>query len=314
MTVAQIDKIFKLIKNYLLNYSEKVNSDLIDIRLEEIKKYLDLGLSACASWTEVNKYSLDDVKKSWIKPLDLFYEFKNELNEENKDNKLGIKYKSKTFNSIYDKVEQFLLDNIEYILSKMNDFIPLTYIVEVLCDKFKNSKFKEYSKMFQRMFVSNRRSEEIFKYIFNLRIKIIMNSQNELSNELKKGLYAEIKICNYCGKEISENENVKDLEFFKCGHLYHISCCPKEKRDYACYICRMRDLEESVYSEVTNLNFKKNEKLLKNEIIEDNKYKIEEKKKDIKNKKLEKLKSIAKKKNNKMEYFKESLKNIEIKN
>ena len=314
LTVAQINKTFILIKNFLLRYSDKVNSDLIDIKIEEIKKYLDLGLGACASWTEVNKYSLDDVKNSWLKPLDIFYEFKNILSEANKDNRLGIKYKSNTFNAIYDKVEQFLLENIEYILSKMNDYIPLTFIVEVLCDKFKDSKFKEYSKMFQRMFFSTRRSEEIFKSIFNLRLNIIKNSQKELLDEIKKGLYTDIKICNFCNKEISENENVKNFEYFKCGHLYHISCCPKEKRDFTCYICRMNEFEESAYIDVPNLSFKKKEKPLKNEIIEDNKSNIEEKKKDNRKKRLEKLKKINNKKYNKMEYFKASLENIDNKN
>ena len=164
------------------------------------------------------------------------------------------------------------------------------------------------------MFFSTRRSEEIFKSIFNLRLNIIKNSQKELLDEIKKGLYTDIKICNFCNKEISENENVKNFEYFKCGHLYHISCCPKEKRDFTCYICRMNEFEESAYIDVPNLSFKKKEKPLKNEIIEDNKSNIEEKKKDNKKKRLEKLKKINNKKYNKMEYFKASLENIDNKN
>ena len=50
----------------------------------------------------------------------------------------------------------------------MSDYIPLSIIVEILSEKFKNSKFIEYSKIFQGMFFSTRRTEEIFKSIINL--------------------------------------------------------------------------------------------------------------------------------------------------
>ena len=98
LTEAQIKKLFISIKKSLYNYTEKVNSDVIFIKLDEIKIYLDLGLIACASWTEANKnYIISDIKNTWLKPLDLFYQFKNELNKINKNKQFSKKNKSKMY-------------------------------------------------------------------------------------------------------------------------------------------------------------------------------------------------------------------------
>lgn len=155
-TVKVLDKIFSEIKNYIINYNEKVRSDIIFIKLEDIKRYLDLGLEACPYIPPKSKYSDRDiisVKVTWIKLLDEFYNLKNDLEAENENNILKIKYRSNNFIFIYDKIEQNLSEIIEYILSKMNDNIPLSHICDILSDKFKQKKFEEYSKMFIRMFL-----------------------------------------------------------------------------------------------------------------------------------------------------------------
>ena len=311
LTEAQIKKLFVSIKKSLNNYTEKVNSDVIFIKLEEIKKYLDLGLNACASWTEANKnYTMTEVKNTWLKPLDLFYQFKNELNKINKNKQFSMKIKSKIFKSIFDKIEQNILENIEYILSKMNDYIPLSYIVDVLCEMFKKAKFKEYSKMFQRMFYSTRRSEDIFRSILNLWFNSVSNAQNNLLIESKKGLCCDTNECYFCNKPINESGEIEKLIYFHCGHIYHTLCCAIEKGKYACYICRMNDLEGSMYKDIPNLAFRKK----KNSINNDNENKDGKKKKeDYKRKKiLAKLKKINNKRLDKIENFKENIDNIKI--
>ena len=316
LTLSQIDNIFISIKKSLLNYTEKVNPDVIFIKLEEIKKFLDLGLIACSSWTEANKnYTTQEIKNTWLKPLELFYGFRKELRKLNKKNKLKEKYQSNTFDSIFDKIEQNILENMEYILSKMNDYIPLSFIVDVLCDMFKKSKFKDYSKLFQRMFFSTRRTEAIFKSIFNLLFDSASKSHNNLLTESKKGLYCESSECNYCNKSISENYEIEKAIYFKCGHVYHAYCCAIERGKYACYICRMNDCEESMYSDMPNLIFRKKENVMKNEKIEENRIKIEKEKKEINKRKklIGKLKKINKKKENKIENFISNIDNIKIK-
>ena len=286
---------------------------MIFIKFEEIKKFLDLGLNACASWTEANKnYTMIDIKNTWLKPLDLFIKLKNDLKEYIKQNQLKPNNNPNNLNFMSQKFEQNLLDNIEYILSKMNDYIPLSFIVEVLCDIFKTSKFKEYSSMFLRMFNSTRRTEAIFKSIFNLWFDSVSNSQKYLLTETKKGLYSYINKCYICEKQITRNDKAV---YFACKHIYHSLCCAIEKGKYACYICRTRDLEESTYTDIPNLVFRKKENVLKYQKIHENKIKVEEEKKERKDKKMkmiEKLKKITKKKNIKFENFKASIENINI--
>ena len=312
LTAAQINKIFDKIKKILLGH---INNIAIIIRLDEIKKYLDLGLNSCASWTEKNKnYNISEVKNTWLIPLDLINGFKNEINKMIKENDSKKMNKSEELDITLKKIEQNLLENIEYILSRMNDYIPLSFIVDVLCDKFKDSKFKDYSKMFQRMFVSTRRIEDIFRAVYNLWSDSVSNASKIYLGEIKKGLYSDVSECNYCKIPINENIGLESAIYFNCGHSYHTLCCPIEKGKYACYICRMNDLEESMYTNIPNLVFRKKENVIKNETDKNKKKSIEKIKKDNKRSKLlDKLKKINKKKYDKLEHFKSNVENIDIK-
>ena len=46
---------------------------------------------------------------------------------------------------------------------------------------------------------------------------------------------------------INENIGIESAIYFNCGYSYHTLFCPIEKGKYPCYICRMNDLEESMY-------------------------------------------------------------------
>ena len=302
---AQIKKIFKDIIQSLLEYSESINSDIISIKLEEIKRYLDLALTSCASWTEVNKcLNIDDVNNTWLNSLKLFYNIKKNLISNNKNNRLGLKYKSKTFETIFEKIFHFVLENIDYILNKMNDYIPANLTFKVICKEFKDSKFKEYSGFFQKMIGNTRRTEQFFNSILNTMYNSLKDAKKILLNELKRGSYSDLNECNYCHESIFENEIVNILIIFKCGHVYHNYCSPIEKGKYACYVCRMKEMKKSSYIDIPNFRFIQKEKVIKNE-IKDNKIKIEEKKqKEIQKKNLlGKLKKIKLKKIDKIEKF-----------
>ena len=317
LSIKQIRKIFGSIKDTLLNYEEGFNNDIIYIKFDEIKKYLDLSLMASASWAEVNRDKKDNLKQYWIEQLDMFYDFQNDLYRENKNNKLSLKFKSNNFNYIYDKVEQNVIDNTGYILSKMNDYIHLSMIVDILSERFKNTNYKDYSKMFQRMFSTARQTEDIFSTIYILSTNTIKKIQANLLSEMRKGLFTESEECGYCNKPIYINDIVNKYEYFKCGHTYHSSCCPIEKGQYACYICRMEDLEKSVYTDIPNLIFRKKENVIRNEIIEQKKNNnriVEINKKDIKKENLiNKLRNLKRKKNNKIEIFKNNIEDIKFK-
>ena len=315
-TVKVLDKIFSEIKNSVINYNEKVKLDIILIKLEESKRILDLGLEVCPYIPPKSKYSdrdIKSVKDTWIKLLDEFYNIKNDLEAENENNILKIKYKSNNFIFIYDKIEQNLSENIEYILSKMNDNIPLSHICDILSDKFKQKKFKDYSKMFIRMFLSSRRIEDIYKKVHKILFDALSEDSNIYLDEMKRGVFSNLGDCYNCKNPVCENYDINNLKYFKCGHFYHNLCCAIEGGQYVCYICRRKEEENSTYTEKFNFVFRKKEIVFKNEKIEDSVKREEEQKREIKkNKMLGKLKKFARKKNEKIENFKVNIQNTQI--
>ena len=313
---SQIQAIFDWIKSSLLNYGENFNKDKVLIKLHEIKKYLDFELSSCSLWTEKNigLIQKEEIKNSWTKPLDQFYEFKNDLDKINSNNRLGIKFKSNDFITFFSKIDKILLENIEYILNKMSDYIPLSIIVEILSEKFQNSKFIEYSKIFQSMFFSTRRTEEIFKSVINLTSNIIKNEFSDFMGETRKGICSDNKTCENCKEKFDETIDINNILYFKCGHVYHKGCCAIEEGKYTCLICRIEEMDNSVYTNIPKFVQKKIEKDNKIEKLNEVKKKREAKKKEEKKSKLiERLQKIKKKNKDKIESFKTNIENIEIK-
>ena len=109
---------------------------------------------------------------------------------------------------------------------------------------------------------------------------------------------------------------IEKVIYFHCGHVYHSFCCALEKGRYSCYICRINDSEESMFTEIPNLSFRKKQNVIKNETKIEQKIKEKvEKEKTENNKKnlIGKLKKIKKKKYDKFENFKANVDNIDIK-
>ena len=313
---SQIENIFETIKNSLLNYGVNFNEDKILRKLHEIKKYLDYELTACSLWTEKNISLIqkDEIKNSWTKPLHQFYEFKNDLDKINLNNRLGIKYKSNTFFNFFSKIDQILLENIEYILNKMSDYIPLSIIVEILSEKFQNSRFIEFSKIFQSMLFSTRKTEELLKTVLNLTSNEIKIEFTDFLEETKKGVCSDSKICEICKEKVDNNNESNNLLYFKCSHVYHKGCCAIEGGKYTCYLCRIEDMYNSAYTDIPKFLQRKNGNMNKKENINELKKKRESRKKEEKRTKLiNKLQKIKNKKKEKLESFKTNIENIEIK-
>ena len=159
--------------------------------------------------------------------------------------------------------------------------------------------------------------QEELKIFINL--FIIFNSLskdiNFFLNESNKGIFENLNECDKCKKSICDNYEISNLQYFKCGHIYHNSCCAIEGGKYTCFICRTKDEKESAYTNKTNFVFRKKENVQKNDKKGENQIKNdEEKKKEAKkNKLLGKLKKITQKKNEKLENFKTNIENIQIK-
>ena len=311
----QIEFILASIKTEILNYDDNFNENKVLIKLNEIKKYLDFELTSCSLWTEKNIDSIqkDEIKNSWTKPLDQFYKFKNDLDKINLNNRLGIKHKSINFFNLLNKIDQILLENIEYVLNKMSDYIPLSIIVEILSEKFKNSKFVEYSKIFQGMFFSTRRTEEIFKSIINLSSNEIKNEFADFMKETKKGVCSNNTVCENCKEKVGDN-NENNFLYFKCGHVYHKACCAIEGGKYTCYLCRVEEMNNSAFTDIPKFIQRKNENIIEKENVNEIKKKKKVKKEEDKRSKLiNKLQKIKNKKKEKLENFMTNIENIEIK-
>ena len=302
ITAEQIGVIFTGIKNSLLNYNEGVNSDVILIKLDEIKKYLDIALEACPyieekdDYTEKDKKDIDD---SWLKILDQFYAFKNEIIA-------SIKQKS----NILEKVEKNISDNIYYIIGEMNDHIPISFIVDIISKKFIGQKFVDYAKTFIKIFFNSRRIEDIFKPIQSLLTNSMAENDKKLLKESQKGVFSELGECNNCHNQVCENYEIEDVLYFKCGHIYHKECCAIGGGQYSCSICWKKEDEKSVIKNGNKLIFRGKENSEKNEIKE-SKIKVEDAQKK-KKKLLGRLKNISNKRNEKLENFKVNMDNIEI--
>ena len=272
-------------------------------------------MTSCSLWTEKNIDSIqkDEIKNSWTKPLDQFYKFKNDLDKINLNNRLGIKHKSINFFNLLNKIDQILLENIEYVLNKMSDYIPLSIIVEILSEKFKNSKFVEYSKIFQGMFFSTRRTEEIFKSIINLSSNEIKNEFADFMKETKKGVCSNNTVCENCKEKVGDN-NENNFLYFKCGHVYHKACCAIEGGKYTCYLCRVEEMNNSAFTDIPKFIQRKNENIIEKENVNEIKKKKKVKKEEDKRSKLiNKLQKIKNKKKEKLENFMTNIENIEIK-
>ena len=301
VTVGQIGSIFAGIKNSLLNYNnEEINSDVILIKLDEIKKYLDIELEACPYIEEKENYTEKDQKDiddSWSKILDQFYAFKNEL--------LEIKQKSK----ILDKVIKTILDDMDYIVGEMNDHIPISFIIDILSKKFIGKKFTDYSKTFIRVFFNSRRIEFFFKPIQNLLTNSMSENSQKLVKESQRGAFSELKECNFCHNPVCDNYEIDEVLYFKCGHIYHKDCCVIGGGRYTCFICWKKENEKSVIKDGTNIIIRNKENSKINEIKDEKKIKIENEQKK-KKKLLGRLKNISNKKNEKLESFKINMANI----
>ena len=102
--------------------------------------------------------------------------------------------------------------------------------------------------------------------------------------------------------------------YFKCGHVYHKGCCSIEEGKYTCYLCRIEEMDNSVYTDIPKFVQKKNDNVINNDNISKAKKKREAKKKEEKNSKLiTRLKKIKNKNKEKLEKFKANIENIEIK-
>ena len=301
LSISEIDKIFNETKLLLEADIKKYNKELINENLDEIKRYLELALGVCETTTDYNTVTEDDIKESWLKLLYKIYDLRKNLKKKF-NNQIRISIKS--FNIIteeqikinrYEKVVQSLFENMELILGKMNDCIPLPMILDILCEKFKKSEFNEFLKILQGLFFSIHSTEQILKFISNIVYSSASEGYDNFLHETKKGFFTSFEKCHFCGKPISENNKTDNLIYFKCGHIYHVNCCAREGPRYVCYHCTVKENDGSIITVASKIQKRKRFNRQKTKTKEEEEIDEKKKKANEKKKCLKKLKNIREK-------------------
>ena len=279
----------------ILDVLDKPNYNplLIEIELNEMYKYFQLGLSVCQNNFLDEEKEDKKIDDSWLDLFNTACELKIDFYPRYENNKNNIKTRDikKTFNG--------LQNCIQLILETMSDYITLNLLVDIIaknCEKWKTIEFYTF---LDKSFHSFRRSEEILKCGKNLMSTNILIHYDDLRTIKTEGhfIYLDKERCNSCGVYLKDN-NTYSFRMFACGHKYHISCCAEEQGKKVCYVCRKNEIkgddeklkqlkQGNLENEISYLEQEKQEKLEK---------KLEEKeKKSGINKRLTALKKLRKK-------------------
>jgi len=279
----------------ILDVLDKPNYNplLIEIELNEMYKYFQLGLSVCQNNFLDEEKEDKKIDDSWLDLFNTACELKIDFYPRYENNKNNIKTRDikKAFNG--------LQNCIQLILETMSDYITLNLLVDIIaknCEKWKTIEFYTF---LDKSFHSFRRSEEILKCGKNLMSTNILIHYDDLRTIKTEGhfIYLDKERCNSCGVYLKDN-NTYSFRMFACGHKYHISCCAEEQGKKVCYVCRKNEIkgddeklkqlkQGNLENEISYLEQEKQEKLEK-------KFEEKEKKSGI-NKKLTALKKLSKK-------------------
>ena len=292
LTIKEVRQKYKNIIEVL--NKPNFNPKLIELELNEMYKYFQLGLSVCQ-----DKFQNDDNKEekkiddSWLDLFNAACEFKIDFYPRYESNRNN----NKTFQ--HKKIFNGLQNCIQLILETMSDYINLNLLVGIIyenCNKWKSIEFYTF---LDKSFYSFRRSEEIFKCTQNLMSKSILINYDEISELKTVGDYILIDQdkCDFCKFKLKSSNNDSFI-LFMCGHKYHVNCCWLEKNKKQCYLCNISDIDIDKEKakklieaqSVPELSYLEKEKLEKEELKKEER----ERKKGIKSK-IAALQKIKKK-------------------
>ena len=265
-----IDELKKNLDYILNNINNSINSKnrrkFIYWLIDKNNRYLDLGIEACKLIS--NNFVI--MESFWEKILNGLYDMRNTFNnfvlvgESTIDKENDIK-----------KINKMIEENIQNVLIAMSEYVTIPVLMDIVTMKCKNASMKEFSGIITQLFNSQR----ILEVICNS-AKILI--EHDVFKNIEKYYYIyhikgrsfEPNKCNYCGRMI-KNEKIV---LFGCNHYYHVQCCAEEKNLYVCFICKKREIEESITYIENNMKLPIDKEIEYNEIQNEN---------DIKNKKIE---------------------------
>ena len=279
LAVKEVEQKYKNILSVLAkpNY----NPILIDIELKEIYKYFELGLNVCQNNFFDQEKEDKAIDQSWLKLYNKACSFEMNFYPRYKINKNNIKTKD------HKKIYTNLQNCIQLILDKMNDYITLDLLVDIIYAKCQQSNMREFYIFLDKSFYTFRRTETILQSGKNLMATSILIQYDNLEkiNTEGKHIYMAETNCDFCKKNIKDL-NTYTFKLFECGHKYHLNCCAEENEEKVCYVCTKLEIGDN---EERAKNFKEGNAI--NEVSDEQKEKHEKEEKALEEKKK---KSITK--------------------
>ena len=310
LTNEQIIKALEKIDD-TINSDDYIPTD-IDSLLYNFKKYIELGIGICQKAS--NKEKIENAKNKekvekivkyllnryWIIIINSIYIFQLKFLKKFDENQNNYKTKD------YIKINNSLDENFESILSKMTEYIPTKYIVDIMCEKCGSAGFKKFKNLNYLMF-SDYRIESLSMGITKGFFKSEIERQlNDFIFQFNKGNNIVLDFCDFCGKSI-KYYYLDKIIYFKCNHIFHKICFDKKKCDKnICPICRKKEADLYEYEEeekkniacdqLFDIDFKKEENVIVNNIQQNTDKQLEIQKIKLRKKNIAKLKRINRKK------------------
>ncbi len=266
-----IDALKKNLDYILNNINNSINSKnrrkFIYWLIDKNNRYLALGIEAC----QLISNNALIMESFWEKILNGLYEMRNTFNnfeligESTIDKENDIK-----------KLNKMIEENIQNVLIAMSEYVTIPVLMDIVTMKCKDASMKEFAGIITQLFNSQR----VLEVICNS-AKILI--KNDVFKNMDKYYYEyhingrnfEPKKCYYCGRIIKDEKIV----LFGCNHYYHIQCCAQEKNSYVCFICKNKEIEESITYIENNMKLPIDKEIEYNE--------TQQNENDIKNKKIE---------------------------
>ena len=291
ITIKEVDQKYKNIITVL----EKPNYNpiIIDIELNEMYKYFELGLDACQYKFLDKDKEEKNIDESWLDLFNKACEMKIDFYPRYENNKNNIKTQA------HKKILNVIQNCIQLILGIMVDYINLNLLLEIIAKNCAKLQSIEFYTFLDKCFYSFRRTERILKYGEHLNAISILIKFDDIRHmkTIGKNIYLEEDKCDFCKFSLKSSANMSFMMFF-CGHKYHIGCTKLENNKNVCYVCRMNEIgdDNEKIKELKNannivINVENNE-----EEKEELEKKLKEKERRAKNKKkLNALKKLKKK-------------------